>query len=132
MDAILTSQLLINIFEKNTPLHDGAVIVRGNRVVSATCYLPLSDSLALSKDLGTRHRAAVGVSEVSDSLTIIVSEETGAVSTAYKGQIEHDIDANHLRTQLKLLQNRHREPGKFELIKRRFKNGKEASKNLHK
>ena len=132
VDAILTSQLLINIFEKNTPLHDGAVIVRGNRVVSATCYLPLSDSLALSKDLGTRHRAAVGVSEVSDSLTIIVSEETGAVSTAYKGQIEHDIDAEHLRTQLKLLQNRHREPGKFELIKRRFKNGKEASKNLHK
>lgn len=103
VDAILTSQLLINIFEKNTPLHDGAVIVRGNRVVSATCYLPLSDSLSLSKDLGTRHRAAVGVSEVSDSLTIIVSEETGAVSTAYKGQIEHDIDANHLRTQLKLL-----------------------------
>ena len=80
----------------------------------------------------TRHRAAVGVSEVSDSLTIIVSEETGSVSTAYKGQIEHDIDADHLRTQLKLLQNRHREPGKFELIKRRFKNGKEASKNLHK
>ena len=72
------------------------------------------------------------VSEVSDSLTIIVSEETGAVSTAYKGQIEHDIDADHLRTQLKLLQNRHREPCKFELIKRRFKNGKEASKNLHK
>ena len=132
VDAILTSQLLINIFEKNTPLHDGAVIVRGNRVVSATCYLPLSDSLSLSKDLGTRHRAAVGVSEVSDSLTIIVSEETGSVSTAYKGQIEHDIDADHLRTQLKLLQNRHRESGKFELIKRRFKNGKEASKNLHK
>ena len=132
VDGILTSQLLINIFEKNTPLHDGAVIVRGNRVVSATCYLPLSDSLSLSKDLGTRHRAAVGVSEVSDSLTIVVSEETGAVSTAYKGQIEHDIDADHLRTQLKLLQNRHREPGKFELIKRRFKNGKEASKNLHK
>ena len=120
------------IRDRNTPLHDGAVIVRGNRVVSATCYLPLSDSLSLSKDLGTRHRAAVGVSEVSDSLTIIVSEETGSVSTAYKGQIEHDIDADHLRTQLKLLQNRHREPGKFELIKRRFKNGKEASKNLHK
>ena len=132
VDGILTSQLLINIFEKNTPLHDGAVIVRDNRVVSATCYLPLSDSLSLSKDLGTRHRAAVGVSEVSDSLTIIVSDETGAVSTAYKGHIEHDIDAEHLRTQLKLLQNRHREPGKIELIKRRFKNGKEASKNLHK
>ena len=71
LDAILTSQLLINIFEHNTPLHDGAVIVRGDRVVSATCYLPLSDSMTLSKDLGTRHRAAVGISEVSDSLTIV-------------------------------------------------------------
>ena len=132
IDGVVTSQLLINIFEHNTPLHDGAVVIRGNRVVAATCYLPLSDNTSISKDLGTRHRAAVGVSEVSDSLTIIVSEETGSVSTAYKGQIEHDIDADHLRTQLKLLQNRHREPGKFELIKRRFKNGKEASKNLHK
>ena len=132
VDAILTSQLLINIFEKNTPLHDGAVIVRGNRVVSATCYLPLSDSLALSKDLGTRHRAAVGVSEVSDSLTIVVSEETGAVSTAYKGHIEHDIDSKYLKEQLKQLQNRHREATRFELIKRRFKNGKQDSKDLHK
>ena len=132
VDAILTSQLLINIFEKNTPLHDGAVIVRGNRVVSATCYLPLSDSLALSKDLGTRHRAAVGVSEVSDSLTIVVSEETGAVSTAYKGHIEYDIDSKYLKEELKQLQNRHREATRFELIKRRFKNGKQDSKDLHK
>ena len=132
VDAILTSQLLINIFEKNTPLHDGAVIVRGNRVVSATCYLPLSDSLALSKDLGTRHRAAVGVSEVSDSLTIVVSEEPGAVSTAYKGHIEYDIDSKYLKEQLKQLQNRHREATRFELIKRRFKNGKQDSKDLHK
>ena len=132
VDAILTSQLLINIFEKNTPLHDGAVIVRGNRVISATCYLPLSDSLSLSKDLGTRHRAAVGVSEVSDSLTIVVSEETGAVSTAYKGHIEHDIDSKYLKEQLKQLQNRHREATRFELIKRRFKNGKQDSKDLHK
>lgn len=131
VDAILTSQLLINIFEKNTPLHDGAVIVRGNRVVSATCYLPLSDSMSLSKDLGTRHRAAVGVSEVSDSLTIIVSEETGAVSTAIKGQIAHDIDSDKLREQLKQLQNRHREATKLELIKRRFRNGKKDSGDLH-
>ena len=78
LDSILTSQLLINIFEKNTPLHDGAIIVRGDRVVAATCYLPLSDSMSISKELGTRHRAAIGISEVSDSLTIIVSEETGA------------------------------------------------------
>ena len=131
VDAILTSQLLINIFEKNTPLHDGAVIVRGDRVVSATCYLPLSDSLNLSKDLGTRHRAAVGVSEVSDSLTIIVSEETGKVSLASKGEIFHDIDENYMRRQLEHVQNRHREATRFELIKRRLKNGKKNSKNLH-
>ena len=77
IDGVVTSQLLINIFEHNTPLHDGAVVIRGNRVVAATCYLPLSDNTSISKDLGTRHRAAVGVSEVTDSLTIVVSEETG-------------------------------------------------------
>jgi len=76
---VLSNQLLVNIFEHNTPLHDGAIIVRGNRIVAATCYLPLSDNLELSKDLGTRHRAAVGLSEESDSLIIIISEETGKV-----------------------------------------------------
>ena len=85
VDALLTSQLLINIFEHNTPLHDGAVIVRGDRITAATCYLPLSDNMNLSKELGTRHRAGVGVSEVTDSLTIIVSEETGNISLAFKG-----------------------------------------------
>ena len=124
IDAILSSQLLINIFEKNTPLHDGAVIVRGDRVVSATCYLPLSHSLSLSKNLGTRHRAAVGVSEVSDSLTIVVSEETGKVSIASKGQIYHGIDADFLREKLQYLQNRNHEVTKLELLKRRFRNGK--------
>ena len=87
LDAILTSQLLINIFEHNTPLHDGAVIIRNNRVVSATCYLPLSDSVEIDKEMGTRHRAAVGISEVSDSLTVIVSEETGGISIARDGKI---------------------------------------------
>ena len=124
IDAILSSQLLINIFEKNTPLHDGAVIVRGDRVVSATCYLPLSDSLSLSKNLGTRHRAAVGVSEVSDSLTIVVSEEPGKVSIDSKGQIYHGIDADFLREKLQYLQNRNHEVTKLELLKRRFRNGK--------
>ena len=76
VDAVLTSQLLINIFEHNTPLHDGAVIIHNNRIVSATCYLPLSDSVEIGKEMGTRHRAAVGISEVSDSITVIVSEET--------------------------------------------------------
>ena len=124
IDAILSSQLLINIFEKNTPLHDGAVVVRGDRVVSATCYLPLSDSLSLSKNLGTRHRAAVGVSEVSDSLTIVVSEETGKVSIASRGQIYHGIDADFLREKLQYLQNRNHEVTKLELLRRRFRNGK--------
>ena len=87
IDGILTSQLLINIFEHNTPLHDGAVIVRGNRVVAATCYLPLSDNMELSKQLGTRHRAGVGISEATDSVTIIVSEETGQVSVAQGGEL---------------------------------------------
>ena len=123
-DAIISSQLLINIFEKNTPLHDGAVIVRGDRVVSATCYLPLSDSLVLSKDLGTRHRAAVGISEVSDSLTIVVSEETGKVSIALRGQIYHGVDADFLREKLRYLQNHNREVTGLELIRRRLKNGK--------
>lgn len=123
----MTSQLLINIFEKNTPLHDGAVIVRGDRVVSATCYLPLSDSLNLSKDLGTRHRAAVGVSEVSDSLTIVVSEETGKVSIAMKGKIYHDVDADFLRKQLQFVQNKTYEVKGIELLKRRLKNEKKSS-----
>ena len=124
IDAILSSQLLIKKNEKNTPLHDGAVIVRGDRVVSATCYLPLSDSLSLSKNLGTRHRAAVGVSEVSDSLTIVVSEETGKVSIASRGQIYHGIDADFLREKLQYLQNRNHEVTKLELLRRRFRNGK--------
>lgn len=124
VDAVVSSQLLINIFEKNTPLHDGAIILRGDRVVSATCYLPLSDSLSLSKDLGTRHRAAVGISEVSDSLTIVVSEETGKISIALRGQIYRDVDAEFLREKLKYMQKRNQEVTRMELIKRRFKNEK--------
>ena len=106
VDAITTSQLLINIFEHNTPLHDGAVIMRGDRIVAATCYLPLSDNMLLSKDLGTRHRAAVGISEVSDALTIIVSEETGKVSIAIAGEIFRDLDADSLRNKLAFLQKK--------------------------
>ena len=132
VDAIITSQLLINIFEKNTPLHDGAVITRGDRIVSATCYLPLSDSMTLSKDLGTRHRAAVGVSEVSDSVTRVVSEETGKISMAMKGQIYHDVDTDFMRKQLKYLQNRNVEATGIELLKRRLKNGKKNSESLDK
>ena len=100
IDAEVSSQLLINIFEHNTPLHDGAVIIRDNRIVAATCYLPMSDNLALSKELGTRHRAAIGVSEVSDSLTVIVSEETGAISLAQNGAITRNIDAETIRRRI--------------------------------
>ena len=104
IDGLVTSQLLINIFEHNTPLHDGAVIVRGDRVVSATCYLPLSGNMRLSKDLGTRHRAGVGISEVTDSFTIIVSEETGKVSIAKGGNLIFNVDGDFLKAKLMELQ----------------------------
>ena len=106
VDGIVTSQLLINIFEHNTPLHDGAVIIRGDRVTSATCYLPLSDNMQLSKELGTRHRAGVGISEVTDSMTIIVSEETGKISVAYRGKLERNLDADTLKERISVIQNK--------------------------
>lgn len=106
VDAVVTNQLLINIFEHNTPLHDGAVIVRGNRIVSATCYLPLSDNMALSKELGTRHRAGVGISEATDSLTIIVSEETGRIAVAYEGNLTRNVTQETLREKLEMIQNK--------------------------
>lgn len=104
IDGIVTNQLLINIFEHNTPLHDGAVLVRGNRIVAATCYLPVSKNMNLSKELGTRHRAAVGISEVTDSFTIIVSEQTGKVSLARNGNLISNIDADYLRMKLQEIQ----------------------------
>lgn len=100
VDGIVSSQLLINIFEHNTPLHDGAVVIRGNRVTAATCYLPLSDNMSLSKDLGTRHRAAVGVSETTDSVTLVVSEETGRISVASGGRLKKISDGDELRNLL--------------------------------
>lgn len=127
IDSLVTSQLLINIFEHNTPLHDGAIIVRGNRIVSATCYLPLSDNMGLSKELGTRHRAGVGISEVTDSLTIIVSEETGKVSLAVSGEIIQNVDADYLKSRLLLLQNRAEDGGRFKLWKGRLKNERKVN-----
>lgn len=122
IDSLVSSQLIINIFEHNTPLHDGAVIVRNNRIVAATCYLPLSDNMALSKQLGTRHRAGVGISEVSDSLTIIVSEETGKVSTALGGKLNRDVSMEELKSELRIQQNKTTiETSKFKLWKGRFK-----------
>ena len=121
VDAVLTSQLLINIFEHNTPLHDGAVIIRGDRVVAATCYLPLSDNNNLNKALGTRHRAGVGISEVTDSMTIIVSEETGKVSVAVGGELIHDIDADSLRNKLEYLRRRTIDVKSFKIWRGRLK-----------
>lgn len=97
INGTVSSQLLINIFEHNTPLHDGAVIIRGNRVTAATCYLPLTDNMMISKELGTRHRAAVGISEVTDSITVVVSEETGRVSAVEGGILRRISDAENLR-----------------------------------
>ena len=104
MDSMISSQLLCNIFEHNTPLHDGAVIIREDRIVSATCYLPLSENMFINKKLGTRHRAGLGISEISDSFTIIVSEETGSVSYAYEGELVTGVVLSDLREQLHQMQ----------------------------
>ena len=112
LDCKVSSQVLINIFEHNTPLHDGAVIIRGNRITSATCYLPLSDNMTISKDLGTRHRAALGMSEVCDALVIVVSEETGLVSVASGGRLSRGINAEELRKELSQIQYRNSDPKK--------------------
>jgi len=127
LDALISSQLLVNIFERNTPLHDGAVFIRENRVIAATCYLPLSDNMELSKSLGTRHRAALGISEVSDSLTIIVSEETGKVSTAKDGKLVQGINSDELRELLNKTRTKP-EAGKLKRLKGIIKNEKKADK----
>lgn len=122
IDSLISSELLINIFEHNTPLHDGAVILRRERIVAATCYLPLSDNMQLSKELGTRHRAALGISEVSDSLTIVVSEETGKVSIARAGKLIRNVDGDYLRAKLEDAQGKTTEVKKLKLWRGRIKN----------
>ena len=121
IDALISSQLLMNIFEHNTPLHDGAVFIRNQRVVAATCYLPLSDNMELSKELGTRHRAGVGISEVSDSLTIIVSEETGAVSIAESGKLTRSVYPDDLKAKLAEI-TQSVDDGKRKKLRERIKN----------
>ncbi|MBG9446491.1 MAG: diadenylate cyclase CdaA [Bacillota bacterium] len=100
LDSKISSELLINIFIPNTPLHDGAVIIQKNCVAAAACYLPLSESPFISKELGTRHRAALGISEVTDSITIIVSEETGSVSLTKNGELHRDLKAEAFKDML--------------------------------
>lgn len=96
IQAKITSELLINIFIPNTPLHDGAVIVNKDNILAAACYLPLSESRLIPKELGTRHRAAIGISEVTDSITLVVSEETGQISLAKNGELHQDLDEEQL------------------------------------
>lgn len=127
LDCLVSSQVLINIFEHNTPLHDGAIIVRNDRIVAATCYLPLSDNMGLSKDLGTRHRAAVGMSEVSDALVIVVSEETGKVSVAQGGHLDREIGEEELRKRFYSIQNKKKASGNLiAKWKGRLKDGKKS------
>ncbi len=121
VDGLVTSQLLLNIFEHNTPLHDGAVVIRGDRVAAATCYLPLSDNPDISKDLGTRHRAAVGISEVTDSVTIVVSEETGDISLAENGELTKINDAESLSQALTMHSGKEDTGKRFKIWKGRLK-----------
>lgn len=100
IDGIVSAEFLVNIFIPNTPLHDGAVIIRGDRVEGAACFLPLSENPYLSKELGTRHRAGIGISEVSDAMAVIVSEETGAISLAMDGMIDRMLDESTLKQKL--------------------------------
>ncbi|MBO4872035.1 MAG: diadenylate cyclase CdaA [Lachnospiraceae bacterium] len=104
LDAVVSSALLINIFEHNTPLHDGAVIMQGEKVSAATCYLPLSQNMAIGKELGTRHRAAIGLSEETDSWIIVVSEETGQVSLAKRGTLTQNLRPDELRNELLMIE----------------------------
>lgn len=125
IDAIVSSQLLINIFEHNTPLHDGAVVVRGDRVVSATCILPVTDQTTLNKSMGTRHRAAVGISEVTDSVTVVVSEQTGTISVAADGKIQRNYDGEKLKARLMELVDTGGEEKKQKI---KIKKGKDKTK----
>ena len=123
LDARITSQLIVNIFEKNTPLHDGAVVIEGDRITAATCYLPLSDSISLSKDLGTRHRAGLGLSEVSDCVVIIVSEENG-ISIARDGKLIRYADTAVLKNELIKAQDKVETKDKKKFWKGRDRNEK--------
>ncbi|MEW5866274.1 MAG: diadenylate cyclase CdaA [Bacillota bacterium] len=103
VDAVVSAELLINIFMPNSPLHDGAAIIKRNRIVAAGCYLPLSENPTISKKLGTRHRAALGLSEQSDAIVIIVSEETGVISLALNGKLTRYLDEGALKDKLAAL-----------------------------
>lgn len=110
MDAKLSYDLLATIFRPSAPLHDGAVIIQKERIAAAACFLPLSMNPVLSTQLGTRHRAGIGITEETDAIAVIVSEETGAISLAISGTIERDLTVEHLRERLGKLLRRHMAP----------------------
>jgi diadenylate cyclase len=103
LDAVMTYDLLVSIFQPDSPLHDGAVIVQNDRIAAAACFLPLTVNPKLSKELGSRHRAAIGLTEENDSLAIVISEETGRISLVAEGQIERGLDPDALRIRLRTL-----------------------------
>lgn len=125
LDALISTQLLNQIFEKNTPLHDGAVIVRQNRVAAATCVLPVSKNMSISHSLGTRHRAGLGVSEVSDCFVIIVSEETGHVSVAEDGVLTRNVSMEKLIARMEAIRVIEAPTKRF-----RFRKGKKNEKHV--
>ena len=112
LDSKLTYDLLVSIFQPTSPLHDGAVIVQGDRAAAAACFLPLTINPRLSRELGSRHRAAIGVTEENDAVAIVVSEETGRISIIEDGDLEYDIDSERLRTRLQSVVTLRRAVGK--------------------
>ncbi|WP_156946525.1 diadenylate cyclase CdaA [Desulfitibacter alkalitolerans] len=120
VDGAVSAELLVNIFVPNTPLHDGAVIVRGDRIAAAGCFLPLTDSPYLSKQLGTRHRAALGVTETSDCVVIVVSEETGTISVAHDGELTRYLEEKNLKEMLEdvLLTKQNNNTSVFNIFRR--------------
>lgn len=124
IDAVVSEELLVNLFVPHTPLHDGAVIIRGDRVLAAGCFLPLTESRELGVQVGSRHRAALGVSEHSDAVAVVVSEETGAVSVAQGGKLIRQLDEDNLRKTLAtMLAARDEGPGAFALFRQRTSGG---------
>jgi len=123
IDAEVTEELLENIFIPNTPLHDGAVIIRDDRIAAAGCFLPLTENPNTGKQLGTRHRAALGISELSDSLSLVVSEETSVISLAVDGKLIRHLESKTLMDMLEKLHNGEKETRTFNLMRWRSKNG---------
>ena len=124
IDGVISAPLIENIFEPNTPLHEGAVIIRDGEITAAACFLPLAEDIAVARELGTRHRAALGVSSISDSITIVVSEETGVISFAREGKLVRYIDQKALRDLLESIFVGKENAGTLNIFKRRAKHEK--------